>query len=327
MNCNPIVIFRITNMCNLNCTYCYDKENHSNKLIENKKIINNMENIISYFDKLFTNKDAKKVIIFHGGEPLMININTYSILLEKITNKFKNVRFEMQTNGTLLNQEYIDLFKKYNISLGISLDGYNEASNAQRIYSSGKNSFEKVFSKIKLLNDNKYNYGIIFTLTKSIIGHEKELYEFIAKNNLKCNIRPAFGNNKNIIMTAEEYYIFFRNLFEIWLQETESVKINQISEIYEEFLKEVDKTYKSKSCISSDSCFKDFISLDIDGNLYGCNRNYNNKELYWGNLNYDTVDYINTKISKKVEERKNSIMISKCRNCVVFDECQGRVSC
>ena len=64
------------------------------------------------------------------------------------------MRFSIQTNATLINQEYIDLFKDYGIHVGISLDGYDVNTNKYRVYKNGRNSFGDVIDKIRLLKKN-----------------------------------------------------------------------------------------------------------------------------------------------------------------------------
>lgn len=194
MKKNPTIILRMTNSCNLNCSYCYDKSNHINPKKENNKIINNMNNIVENIKKLLINKNCKDKIIFHGGEPLLINAETYEKLILKLIEFNPDIKFSIQTNGTLLTKEHINIFKKYDVSIGISLDGYNEEMNKYRVYSNGKNTFNTVMKRIELLKNEKVKFGLIMSLSKEILGHEQELYDFIAQNNLKCNIRPIFMN-------------------------------------------------------------------------------------------------------------------------------------
>ena len=207
------------------------------------------------------------------------------------------------------------------------MDGYNETQNKCRVYANGKNSYDLVMKKIKLLQDNNMRFGIIMTLSKGIVGHEKELYDFIAENRIGCNIRPAFfsgnGDDNEFVMTNEEYYNFFKNIFEIWYNDKEKVKLTQIREIYEEFAKALNVKYKVKSCSVSENCFENFISLDIDGNLYSCNRSYNNKELYYGNMKNKKIEEVYKKMKEFVEERKKYIENSKCKKCVIYRYCRG----
>ena len=194
MKNNPTIILRMTNSCNLNCSYCYDKNNHINPQKENIKFLNNMNTLVDNIKKILVNKNCRDKIIFHGGEPLLIDAKNYENLILKLIQFNPYIRFSIQTNGTLLTKEHINVFKKYNVSIGISLDGYNEEMNKYRIYSNGKNSFKIIMKKIEILKNEKVKFGLIMSLSKEILGHEQELYDFIAQNNIKCNIRPIFMN-------------------------------------------------------------------------------------------------------------------------------------
>lgn len=321
---NPVIIFRVTSACNLNCTYCYDKENHNKNQNVNEEIISNIDSVLGYLNKLWQNENEKKHIIFHGGEPLLVNASTYESLIERILEEHCNATFSIQTNGTLLTEEHIEVFKKYKVSVGISLDGYDEKTNKYRVYNNKINSFNMVMNKIKLMKQKKMKFGVIFTITKEMIGKEKELYDFIAENKLKCDIRPAFSTSTDeFVMSPDEYFEFFKNLFELWYKYTDKVSLRQITEIYEVFVGAIYTTYRCKSCINTDDCFKKFISLDVYGNLYGCNRNYNNKDFYWGNLNEDTIDNIEHKIDDVINDRKKILLNSKCKNCNMYEKCFG----
>lgn len=325
MENNPIVIFRTTDICNLNCTYCYDKKNRKEKKNINEEFEHQIDKIKEYLDKIYYLKNKSCTFIFHGGEPLILKPEVYEKLIEKIDRK--NIRLSMQTNGTLINNEYIKLFKKYNISIGISLDGCNEEQNYCRIYRNGKNSFNKVMSNIELLKKNNIHFGIIMTITKRHIGKEKMIYDFIASNNLNVNIRPAFptmeADNDNI-MTEDEYFEFFKNMFNIWYNDkSKRVKLKQIREIYDEFAKVLEEKYCSGLCSEGENCFGKFISLNINGDIYSCNRTYNNEIFFLGNLNKQTIDEILNNANKLNEKRKKKIQESGCSKCEIYKYCYG----
>ena len=323
---NITIIFRTTNSCNLDCKYCYDKENHRQKDMENKYFKAKIPSIINNIKYLWKDKKAKCEIIFHGGEPLVINPENYEELISEIKKEYPKAIISIQTNGTLINEKFIKLFKKYNIHLGISLDGYNEITNKNRVFCNGNNSFNIVIKNIEMLKNNNVKFGIIMTLTSEVLGKEKELYEFISKNKLKCNIRPAFkSNDLNVdYMTDEQYFEFFKILFMIWINDQEKkVKITQIRELYDEFAKVLEPTYNNKSCSNSGKCFYDFISLDCEGNLYSCNRTYNNKDFYYGKISELSEEELKKKMAQRICERKILINNSQCKDCELFDECHG----
>lgn len=325
---NFTIIFRTTNACNLNCTYCYDKSNHNNIYKENEEFNLKIPDITRYIEKLWKNKNDNSEIIFHGGEPLIINSKNYDLLMGKIKNLYPNVKFSIQTNATLLNNEIIQILKKYNVHIGISLDGYNNLTNSCRIYKNGKNSFNDVLSNINLLKEQNINFGIIMTLTNNILNKEKELYDFLKTNNLKCNIRPAFqcsDSNNVTFMNNENYFTFFKNMFNLWIEDTseDRVKLTQIREIYDEFAKSLNNSYANHSCSTSGRCPMNFISLDSKGNLYSCNRTYNNSNFFYGNIENISIESLINKIKNNILIRETKIMTTKCGTCKLYNECKG----
>ena len=109
----PIAVIAIvTNGCNLGCRYCYAD------LADEKGIMNHktLENMISKI-ALYNNNQSHTKFIWHGGEPLLAGLEFYKNALA-IQNRFPRSAFKntIQTNGTLLNQDLLDLFKENNFS-------------------------------------------------------------------------------------------------------------------------------------------------------------------------------------------------------------------
>ena len=323
------VVFRPTNSCNLRCTYCYDKNNHGTDEGTIRKnateLFKKEENdIIRSLSILYTG-EKKPHIIFHGGEPLLIETKALDNFCKRLQDE-TGVTFSIQTNATLITDEVMELFKRYRFEVGLSLDGCNEIQNQARIFPNGHNSFNAVLNNIKKLQDNKIKFGVIMSITNAHKNSEWQMYDFIANQDISCNIRPVFASDTNDIsqiMTAEEYARFFNNLFDIWFNdEKKKVKTHQIFEIYQALKKELDPTYRDKSCNSSNRCFKDFISMDVLSNLYACNRLYGIDKFYYGNLKTDSIELINEKIEALLNERNNAIKTS-CASCDVLEDCYG----
>jgi uncharacterized protein len=324
------VVFRPTNNCNLRCTYCYDKNNHNEKVDRirknaNDKFENEFDNLIKDFKILFKDERYPK-IIFHGGEPLLIYPNNLKLFCNELNKNINNIDYSIQTNGTLINSETIDLFKKEKFHVGVSLDGCNENENKCRIFINGKNSFKPVMKNIKLLKDNNVKFGVIMSINKDHIGNEEKLYDFISDENISCNIRPVFASNPDSIskvMNEEEYATFFNNLFDIWFDDKEGkVSTHQVTELYDALKEVIKDNYESNLCSNSDNCFRNFISLDVDSNLYACNRLYGKEKFYYGNLKEISMEEVKEKIDNLLEERRKSIS-SSCSNCNSFNNCHG----
>jgi len=324
---NPTIILRTTSNCNLACQYCYDKEYGYHQEKSNKMFLENIENMVDCIQKTRVEPTRPVKIILHGGEPLLISASTYEKFFDALLQKIDKIRLFVQTNGTLFTEEMIQLFKKYNVSIGISLDGSDEHQNASRVYPDGTNSFQKVQEAIQLLNKTNTKFGLIITLTKNNIGCEQKIYDFIANNQLYCSIRPAFptaSGDNSTIMTNAEYEQFFKNLFDIWYQDNKkTVKLKQVSDLYDEFVKVIHPQKFKCSCTASENCFGNFLSLDIYGNVYTCNRTYNLPAFFLGNLKQDSIEAVLQKCNSFKENRKRVIENSACMECKLYPFCHG----
>lgn len=318
------IIFRPTNDCNLACQYCYDINNHSDTIqnIRNRatnKLLANQDALLRGIQLLFEG-EREKILIFHGGEPLLIQPDA---LDEFCSHLDEGVQIDIQTNGTLIDQNVIELFRKYRFRVGISLDGCNEFQNSYRLFRNGNSSFQTVMSKIKLLQDNDIRFGVIMSLSKKHIGCEQELYDFLAQHHISSNIRRVFASDQfSDTMTDQEYVDFFNRLYDIWFEDEEClVETRQIMELSSE-LENVLVGERTSFCSTSDDCFRRYISLDVDGNLYACNRLYGVDDFYYGNVDNISMDDLMRKMNQLLSRRIDRIQ-QECAGCSRIAMCNG----
>lgn len=319
------LILHLSDLCNLRCKYCYVQDDHTlKKNLNILMIIPAIKKIIN------SNADQGTKIILHGGEPLMVSSKKMDKFLALLTTYAGQLGyhlvFSMQTNGTLINDDWIHIFKKYKVRIGMSLDGCNEEQNAYRIDKNGKSVFNRVLERLEFLRQNNLNPGIIFTLNKNHIGKEIELLDFIQEKKIKCNIRPAFptkGNmlNQNICMTPEEYSWFFCNMFDIWFNGEEKYETFYIRDFEDIVRKILGGSKECHSCVDSDDCSKHFISMGISGDCYPCNRLYNDPQFYLGNLIKLPIEKIMDKSYGLTEKRSEELLY--CKSCSIKDFCNG----
>ena len=350
------IIFRTTNDCNLCCRYCYDWKNHSNLSLEDKKnqatatFNHNVNDIIQDVCYLLEHSRNPRMI-FHGGEPLLVNANELNTLCNELKKRLP-IQFGIQTNATLIDQKAIDFFKNQNISVGISLDGADEEQNKDRVDTNNQSTFQMVMDKLKWLQQEQINFGLVMSVTKNHIGKEQAIYDFLATNGYYCNIRPVFarsGEDNTNLMTECEYITFFNHLFDIWYQdEKQRVSTYQIAELAKNLtkvlldmnrnqeMKQLLESYLSLEnaslsqlpsyhenvCSASDHCFEEFISLDCLGELYACNRLYQIPAFYYGNIRKMSKEKVLEK-AKELLIKRNQQINQSCGTCQNFIYCHG----
>jgi uncharacterized protein len=102
-------------------------------------------------------------ISLHGGEPLLVGhslMQKYAELIKDVLGEFRYT-IGIQTNGLLIDEEYIQIFRKFGISLGVSLDSLPEHNDRFRFYHNGKGSGKDVELKLQLIKDSGFFGGIL----------------------------------------------------------------------------------------------------------------------------------------------------------------------
>jgi uncharacterized protein len=165
--CNPFarplyVMAKTTGAaCNLACKYCYylEKQNLYKDKIGNSHFILE-DGTLEKFVEQYINSQTQSEILFtwHGGEPLMRPISFYETILQlqKKYSKNRVINNCIQTNGTLINEEWAKFFRDNKWLVGVSIDGPQKFHDAYRRSKDGQSSFSRVMHGIELLN----RYGV-----------------------------------------------------------------------------------------------------------------------------------------------------------------------
>ena len=150
-------VIKITERCNINCTYCY-MFNRGNNDYEQHPVYISDETIaatsqfLAHGAQFYGTKEVR--IIFHGGEPMMFKKARFTAMCElfirEITPHAKLV-FAMQTNGMLVTDEWIAILSQYKIGVGVSIDGPKDCHDAQRVDHQGHGTYDRAVAGLKKL--------------------------------------------------------------------------------------------------------------------------------------------------------------------------------
>lgn len=162
--------------------------------------------------------------VWHAGEPLVLPISFYEKALDLIEDHCPpsvEIRHSIQTNGTLLSQEWCDFIKDRHISIGVSIDGPAEIHDVSRLDRSGRGTFARTMAGIGLLRDNAIPFGIIAVLTARSIAQPDLLWHFfqaIGASSIAFNAEEIEGIHRvsslNRDTAVAQYRAFFSSLLE-----------------------------------------------------------------------------------------------------------------
>ena len=170
--------------CNLACKYCYYLE--KNNLYQNSHRHLMSDEILEQFTREYIEAQTMPQVLFtwHGGEPLMRSIDFYKKALE-LQKKYahgKQIDNVIQTNGTLLTDEWCEFFAQNHWLVGISIDGPQEYHDHYRVTPAGKPSWEKVMQGISLLKKHRVEWNAMAVVNAYNAEHPLEFYHFFRDN-------------------------------------------------------------------------------------------------------------------------------------------------
>ena len=170
--------------CNLACKYCYYLE--KNNLYQNTPRHLMSDEMLEQFTREYIEAQTMPQVLFtwHGGEPLMRSIDFYkkALALQKKYAHGKQIDNVIQTNGTLLTDEWCEFFAKNHWLVGISIDGPQEYHDHYRVTPAEKPSWEKVMQGIQLLKKHRVEWNAMAVVNAYNAEHPLEFYHFFRDN-------------------------------------------------------------------------------------------------------------------------------------------------
>ncbi len=312
----------VSSNCNLSCCYCY----YRNRCRSKSTIMNfkTLESVIKSF-LLYTQED-KIHFVWHGGEPLLAGIKFYQRVIEfeaEFNRHGKTVENGIQTNGTLINEQWAEFFAENRFNVGVSIDGPEDIQNTNRPFKGGKGSFKKAMNGLKLLHKNGLYPSVINVITKSSLGRAKDIFNFFVENRINnFHPKPCYEIGKNgkladFSITPDEYADFLIEVFDIWMNTNNpAIRIRNLYNIIIGLL-----GGHPKLCEFDGRC-QLFITIELDGTVGACD-SFPLKQYCMGNINRDSLSQIIN--SEGYKRFVSDIQKSKsaCGTCEWWRVCHG----
>ena len=170
--------------CNLACKYCYYLE--KNKLYPTAQRHLMSDEMLEQFTREYIEAQTMNQVLFtwHGGEPLLRSIDFYrkALSLQQKYAGGRRIDNVIQTNGTLLTDEWCEFFVQNHWLVGISIDGPQPYHDHYRLTAAGKPSWKKVMQGIKLLKKHGVEWNAMAVVNAYNVNHPLEFYRFFKEN-------------------------------------------------------------------------------------------------------------------------------------------------
>lgn len=313
--------------CNLACSYCYEGNGeickYPNIEMINKNFMAAKEKIDKFIDELYkVNGEGFTKIIWHGGEPTLVNYRLLDSIMQSQADKgHNNIKWSMQSNGTLLTKKYIETLKKHNVSIGISLDGLKEQHDKYRKFKNGNPTFDIIIKNIRKLQDQGVRCGTLITITDNNVDYLLEIYDFFSELDVSFNFNALFPDRKENTprLCATEYSKRICDLFDRWINDNDHhIVISPFMHIIEGLLR---PERGVPACHWSKDCSKAFTAIDVNGDLYPCEHWVGMKEYAFGNI----VNGLEKELLNNTffENRQYVLKDRDCKDCEIWEFCYG----
>ena len=335
-------------VCNLSCKYCY--------YIEKKKLYKDTDSFImqpyvmeTFIKEFIELQDTPEVqFSWQGGEPTILGVNFFKKVVE-LQNYYANgkrVSNAIQTNGTLLDDEWCDFFSENAFLVGLSIDGPREMHDHYRIDKLGNRTFDRVMHGLELLKENKVAFNTLTVVNDLNSQYPLEVYRFLKEAGakymqfiplvernqdysakeigLKLSMPPASGENGNICSVTKwsvkptRFGKFYSEIFNEWIRQDVGSYFVQFFEV----VLNIWLGYGSPLCHFAQRCGNAPI-LEHNGDIYACDH-YVYPQYKIGNIiDMPLKEALESPQQKEFGNSKFDSLPGYCRECEILFACNG----
>ncbi|MBU4000563.1 radical SAM protein [Patescibacteria group bacterium] len=273
------ILLNVTRNCNFECAYCLVGKKKNNGKEMSIEVGERALDRVSEIDKV------DRYVIFHGSEPMM-NFKLIKYLVKYSDKKKYHIRFAIQSNGSLFNEEKVDFLVDKGVYIGISLDGKEEHQDKNRPYANGLSSYKDVVKNIHMVSKKQNGVGVITVVTQDNVNDLEEITEHFKNEGIGVVsfCLPSHKDTKllpNPKRFAKNLTRIFEKYFEAKIEGKETIGIENARK----YLLSMIPRYSPSTCIQCTMGSKyPLIGIDIDGGIYPCDFFWGDKEYQMGNI-------------------------------------------
>ena len=327
--------------CNLACKYCYYLEKNKLYPTAQRHLMSN--EMLEQFTREYIEAQTMNQVLFtwHGGEPLLRSIDFYrkALSLQQKYAGGRHIDNIIQTNGTLLTDEWCEFFAQNHWLVGISIDGPQPYHDHYRLTAAGTPSWQKVMQGIKLLKKHGVEWNAMAVVNAYNVNHPLEFYRFFKENGcqflqftpiVERQTRHEDGRtlaslaDKNEIslseasVAPEQWGYFLCAIFDEWVRK-------DVGKIFVEIFDCTLANWMGVSpgiCAYSKECGHAGV-MEHNGDVYSCDH-FVFPEYKLGNIrDQSLIDMLYGEQQQEFSRLKHSSLPRQCKECDMEFACHG----
>ncbi len=312
--------------CNLRCKYCYylDKK----ELYPDTKQYVMSDEMLETFTKQYLESQTMQQVLFtwHGGEPLLRNIDFYkkALRLQEAYGWKLYIGNSLQTNGTLLNDEWCKFFKDNNFLIGISIDGPEHCHDRYRTKIDGKPSFKEVMRGINLLKKHNVDFNVMGVVNDYNADYPLEFYRFFKEIDARfIQFSPIVerlddGSPAPWNVPSQKWGDFLITVFDEWVKSDVGIYyIQHFDSILANWVGENPGT-----CIFAKHCGHAGI-IEFNGDVYACDHFVSSEHKLGNILSKTLIGMMYSDGQFQFGTDKYDRLPGQCKQCKFLFACNG----
>ncbi len=293
----------------------------------------------NYIRQLIEAHYADKVAVaWQGGEPTLMGVGFYRRAIE-LQEKYRRpgMTFEntMQTNGTLLNDEWCEFLRENNFLIGISIDGPRDLHDAYRLDKRGRSTFDKAMRGLRLLQKHGVEYNVLVTVNRTNADRPLDVYRFLRDEagtswmqfipmieRLSEGAVTPYQQGTTVsdrTVESEQWGSFLITIFDEWVG-------RDVGKIFVQTFEAAVRSWlgmgSSGMCIFDPICGHG-LALEHNGDLYSCDHFVEPGYLLGNIIQGHMIDLVGSKQQRKFGQEKLDTLPRSCRECKVRFACHG----
>ena len=310
-------------ICNLDCTYCFFLEKEA--LYPGDRFRMTDEVLEAYIRQLLEAHTAPEVTIaWQGGEPTLMGVDFFRRaveLAERHRRPGQVLQHTMQTNATLLTDEWCALLREHRFLVGVSIDGPQALHDTYRVDKRGAPTFDKVMAGLRLLQQHEVDVNVLCTVNAANQDYPLDVYRFfrddlglrhvqlipiVEQDDLSRSVDPAKWGD------------FLIGVFEEWVR-------HDVGAVYVQMFDAALASWvgaPASMCIFGETC-GNALALEHNGDLYSCDHFVDPPYLLGNILHTQMVELVASPQQRAFGDAKRDTLPRYCIECPVRFACNG----
>ena len=321
-----VTIKPVGSVCNLRCGYCYYLDKKS--LYPGRKRYDMSRETLEEFTRQYLRSQTVGEVVFawHGGEPLLRDIGFYrrALDLQRVYGRGTRIANSMQTNGTLLTDEWCEFLGENDFLVGVSIDGTPRLHDVYRRSSDNRPTFERVLRGIELLKKHGVEYNAMGVVHSLNVDHPTEFYRFFREIDSRfIQFAPVVetlpsGELTPHSVSSEKWGDFLVAVFDEWVK-------NDVGKYFVQYFDAALANWAGVSpgvCIFAETCGH-AGAAEFNGDVYSCDH-FVFPEYRLGNLRRRTlVEMMYSETQLAFGAAKRDSLPHYCKSCEYLFACRG----